>query len=174
MTPSDNKSNTWHEAAYIPGAFSGATKIYYAFNPTVGSGHTFTANGDLQSGCFMAWSGATTTDPLDQVSAGANSFSPLQPGSVTPSRDGALLVVAVGDVQTFPPVTDSGYTDLDCVITVGGVNYSSADAYFVQSVAAAINPTVTETGSMNLIQVSFLPAASATTHRTGLPLLGVG
>jgi hypothetical protein len=153
----------------VAGGFSGDSVIYYAYGSglVVGSGHTFTANGTTPSGCFMAWSGATTTDPKDQVSAGDNQPHTVQPGSITPTQNGCLIVVVEGDVESLVSSVDSGYTVLDFVALASGINYMSSDMYYVQPTAAAINPTITSNSGtnfgMNVIQVSFLPGATAST-----------
>jgi hypothetical protein len=55
---SDNKSNTW-SLAHNQGAGNERTRIYYCFNPTVGSGHTFSNTGTLNyaSMSVLAFSG---------------------------------------------------------------------------------------------------------------------
>jgi hypothetical protein len=163
--PIDSKSNSWTLAVNFPGSFGGAQAIYYSINPTVGSGHTFTSQGTTPSGCFMAFSGANTTAPLDQVSAGANGAITVQPGSLTPSQDGCLLVLTVGVDETTGVSVDSGFSNVDFEAVGSGVQWSSYSGYFVQPTAAAINPTVTsggtDSGPTYTIMASFLPATEA-------------
>jgi hypothetical protein len=176
--PTDSKSNSWSLAATLPGSFGGGMAIYYATNPTVGSAHTFTSQGVTPSGCFMAFSGANTTAPFDQASAGANGAGTVQPGSLTPSQDGCLLVVVVGVDETTGESADSGFIVVDFEAVGSGTQWSSASIYFVQSTAAAINPTITsggtDSGPTYTIMADFLPAAAPSGHSPRLPLLGVG
>src|SRR6185503_14306386 len=94
-TISDSKNNTWYSVSssyYESGDGSHAgTRIYYAYNPTVGTNHTFSIAGTTVAGSFVvaAFSGATTADPKDQETGhtGGASGTSDQPGTITPSQN---------------------------------------------------------------------------------------
>ncbi len=146
-------SNTWVPLTRQDSGNSSSALIYYAKNATVGSGHTFTLTGNnsFASMEVQAWSGSDLTAPFD-VQNGANESSnatTLQPGSVTPSNNGSLIVAGLclrgfgtpGDTATV----NSGFTDLDQQTGVSSQCLGSALAYLVQGTAGAVNPTWTWT-----------------------------
>jgi hypothetical protein len=145
-TISDSKGNTWltGRAGLGLGPYSA---IYYAENPTVGSGHTFTvtiAAGKSPNMQVMAFSGTAIASVKDQ-SNGASTGSPqstLQPGSVTPTEDNELVVTgaAYGDLTATTP-TISGYTISDWQEQQNSAHFGGAAAYAVQTTATATNPT---------------------------------
>lgn len=154
-TVSDSKSNTWIQARRY-GPFGQCSNVYYAWNPTVGTGHTFTLTGtDVTASMQVhAFSGAdTAADPLDQ-SNGNHAFgsSTVTPGSVTPTTDDQLIVTHIDyDVQASLPTINGGfvtpgYGDLGS----GAVYLGSASSYLVQTTAASANPTWTIPGSTNI------------------------
>lgn len=107
----DSKGNTWTGLTKQTGGTGGsaaASRLFYCWNPTVGSGHTVNSSGGDQYArvSFLAYSGIDTgSDPLiaenGAVTSGATSLSP---GSVSPS--GSDLFVT--GVCTFDP--SSGHT----------------------------------------------------------------
>lgn len=151
-TPSDSKSNTWHLAidASPTGEFS-AVDVWYAWNPAVGTGHTFTNTPNYSESQIMAFSGVqTSSDPLDSPTSSSTTTG--TPGSVTPTNNGSLLITGVksdnpGDIYTIgSSFTISGQTAFST-----GVNFGGAAAYLVQTTAAASNPTwnVTPSGTFS-------------------------
>jgi hypothetical protein len=78
-----------------------ALQIYYAFNPFVGTGHQFFLNSRyLPSMCILAFSGlAVGLDPGiftgTVYSNPTSSITTIQPGSVTPSANGELIITAL-------------------------------------------------------------------------------
>ena len=151
---SDSNGNTW--IALTPKSVSGqhTGQIFYAANPIVGSGHTFTMTGSsiFASMIVGAFSGIVTSSPFDVENGAtlAGSGTTLQPGSVTPSVSGALIVsgfgtgaapATLGSLTLDPDITSIFVqTNKD---TVGGVSYGSWAAWGIQQSAAAINPTWT-------------------------------
>jgi len=174
-TLSDSKSNTW-----IPLTDPGGVirlRLFYATNPTVGSGHTFTASDVVSSFPAVAvasFSGANTSSPFD-VENGASglSFTTLQPGSITPTEDNELVISALTHQQLSDPVgIDGGFTITDQVQLVGGLAFGLAFAYLIQTSAAAANPTwsINDAANGSAVIASFkVPAAGGhpTSKRAG-------
>lgn len=168
---SDSKGNTWSALTTYASAEDPRTIIYYVVNPTVGTGHTFTTSG-ASSYCVAgieAWSGGDTTSPFDVENGNAltGSHTTIQPGSVTPSQNGSLIVSSFGGDRFASSISiDSGFTTTEVDNGVGGTNIGGALAYLVQGSAAAINPTwsyaASTYGAAAAIAV-FKPAAAAAT-----------
>jgi len=165
-TVTDSKSNSYTALNAISNTLS---QLFYVSVPTVGSGHTFTAAslvGNLQ---VEAWSGAASSSPFDVQNATVGTATTVQPGSITPSQNNSLIVTGVGAQNTQTFSINSSFTISD---QWGGSGNAvpGAMAYFVQSTAAAINPTWTETGSgvMTATIAAFKPGAatSGPKHRS--------
>jgi hypothetical protein len=142
VTITDSKSNTWHQlTAQVQGNVR--TLIHYAWNPIVGTGHTFTftsPGGNIYCNAVAAaFSGSrTVSDPLDsQNGAVLGSGTSIQPGSAGAS--GMLFVCGcvtedVGGAKSIN--TGTKYYD---VPWSSGLNMGTAAAYKVQ--VSADNPT---------------------------------
>ena len=141
-TVSDSKTNTWTPLTHFDG-HTPHGRMFYVNNPTVGTGHTFTLGpaGVTGVGIFSWWSGAATTSVLDQQNGLSGSPVPAQPGSITPSEDGELVVAGFASVTFTNPLAASGMTIIADQIVIGGQSYALAAAYVVQTTATAINPT---------------------------------
>lgn len=147
-TVSDSKGNTWN-ARTLYGS-GGLCQIFYAVNPTVGSGHTFTVSGGAATypAVFvLALSGADLTAPYDvENGADTDSSTTIQTGSVTPSTDNQILITALSN---YPAGTDS----IDLSFTISDqLQYTAnsiggALAHLIQTTAAAKNPTWTHSVS---------------------------
>lgn len=144
---SDSKSNTWTALTQKSGGSGGNSKarIYYCAAPTVGSGHTFTwTGGSLESMEVIAVRGAHAT-PFD---AEAGTTNGTQPGSITPSVNGCLVVCELSaDTTATVPTINSGFTAIGARGYVVSQYLQSGGAYLIQSTAAAINPTWSDTGA---------------------------
>lgn len=101
----------------------------------VGSGHTANnALGYHRIG-LLAVAGAAAL-PFDQESGDdATSATSIQPGSITPSEDGCLLVSTLEAVSCGTITPPAGWT------VVGNETNNAAIAYLIQGTAAAVNPT---------------------------------
>lgn len=149
-TVSDSKSNIWTPLTAQGSTNVHASRIYYAQNPTVGTGHTFTIAGASSNSiaAMLAFSNTKTASVFDaeNTAFGNSATTSLQPGSVTPSANGAVIVtlVALDSDGTNVPAIGSGFTITDAVapFSTAGADGLSA-AYFIQPTAAAINPTWT-------------------------------
>lgn len=149
-TVTDSYGNTWVATlTERAGVFSSRTRLCYVENPTVGAGHTFTQSGpDAPGGVFLALTGVkTSATAFDQTAGAATQSSPAQAGSVTPSEDNEVVVAAIGGFNTGTYSIDGGFSVIQQLAGVGGVNYSSAVAILVQTSAAAANPSWTVTAN---------------------------
>jgi hypothetical protein len=169
----DSKGNTWHELIEASdGMGAGDTQWWYAWNPTVGSGHTVTITGQLSlatksSVVIAAFSGArSAVDPFDvQNSATTNGGNgPVSPGSITPAEPNELVLSVCEWESSGGTVSiGSGFTITD-QIDVGASNYGTALAYKIQTSAGAENPSWSSSvaqAEMQAVVASFKVAASA-------------
>lgn len=155
-TLTDSYSNTWTlQQRYIPIAV--AIAIYYCESPTVGTGHTFTCTktAGANSGQVRAYSGAKSSGTVDQSNANlAFGASTLQPGSVTPTEDGELVVTAMNfDTAASVPTIDSSFVNVLGDVGSGGAYIGSCSADLIQTTAGATNPTWTYPGTQNLYAI---------------------
>jgi hypothetical protein len=162
-TISDSKSNTW-----TPLTTRGLVRLYYCINPTVGSGHTFSASstGQLPALAMQAFS-ATGTVSFDQQSGATGSATSLQPGSITSGGGAAVFVSGVAYVDTGVATIDSSFSTSDTPIGLaGGLHYGIGAAYFAVGSSTAKNPTWTQ-GSSTTIDVAMATFKSTTTIAPG-------
>ena len=165
--PVDSKSNTWTCAgSYYGGSAEKAyIGIWYSIPTSVGSGHTVTIPSVAHaSAAFAAFSGTASSYVLDsKTGAGQATGSTLQPGSLTPTGNGELVITgASGSVNgTSVSSVDSPFSShLVQNVAQGSGNGSVALAYEIQTTATARNPTWTfSTGSheTSAIIAAFLP-----------------
>ena len=144
VTVSDSKANAW-TGLTVRGT-SPKNRIWYAANPTVGPGHTFTISGasTFSAGDVQAFSGVATSSPFESQNGASATASTIQAGVVTPVSSGSLIVAGIGGGAAFggaAATIDSGFTKTNGQIYVGSTSYGVAAAYLVQSVAATVNPT---------------------------------
>lgn len=183
MTVSDNKGNTW--IALTPHSqFSAVeSQIFYAVNPTVGTGHTFTsnfANASSMSGGIIvtAWSGVATTSPFDQQNGAGYFASTAQPGSITPTANDELVITALSaNSPSGPYAVDSGFTIAQSALLDMGVSNGLAQAYLVQTTATAENPTWSgglDFGAANIASFKASGAGPPPSNSPTLTLTGVG
>lgn len=145
-TVSDSKSNTW-TALTTRNSDAGSIRLLYCQNPTVGSGHTFTTTGTFSSIGAVGFSGSTSS-PFDtgrESGAAVNAGTSVQPGSITPSVDGALIisVTSFANEGVTSLTINSGFTEAFELPTGAGQYYGVALSYLIQTTAAAVNPTIT-------------------------------
>lgn len=145
---SDSKGNTWTPLTVEEDAVNTErVQLFYAENPTVGSGHTFTVggNGIFHVSITAAFSGAATASVFDAESAGAliTTDDEIFPGNLTPANDNSLFVTAIATLDTggvaFTVVTAS-YTTIHNTLFSSGSNYGGGMAYHIQGTAAVQNP----------------------------------
>lgn len=164
-TPTDNKGNTWLPLTKRgPGQFA-AHRFWYATNPIVGAGHTFTAGGTgtYAAQIVHAFAGTDLGAPFDVESGntvGAGSAS-VASGSVTPSMNGCVIVAG------YSCMTNPGNTAeaLAPTMTMAAIGTAAAGrtvtGHLIQTTAAAINPTWSWTGTAGVAvgTAVFKPAA---------------
>lgn len=165
-TVSDSKGNTWVECTPEDGtSLNGIVSIYRCANPTVGSGHTFTASG-TGSYCAIAvtaFSGSHAT-PFNQENGNSNASSTtIQAGSITTTEDNELVVAALGFNNPSDTVSiNSSFTIRGQATPVANHCFGSAIATLVKTPAGAIDPTWTAggvNGGMAAVIASFKMAA---------------
>jgi hypothetical protein len=142
----DNKSNTWTKLTVQDNSVA-ANCIWYSHATTVGTGHTVTFTGDYSIAEFMAFSGVSGS-PFDKQggneTANGTAATTFQPGSLTPSANGSLIVVGLGNNSFTGTISiDSSFTIAGQHTYNSGVNYGAATAYLIQTTAAAVDPTWT-------------------------------
>jgi hypothetical protein len=153
-TISDSKSNTWVGIqAYYGGGGQAGTCIFYAANPTVGTGHTFTGSGGNITVMASAGSNVATSSPLDVQNGGTNTGSMTQStGSVTPNQNSEMCLASGGTYAgntslSFASPTNA-YTLMDSVMSTNSINVTSGHAYFIETTAAATSTTFTVVGGL--------------------------
>ena len=150
--PSDSKSNTWTELTMASDGGFHRVRVYYCYNPTVGSGHNFSTSLGYSGMGVMAFSGIASS-PFDQESgASASSTTTVQPGSITPSQANTVQIFAwEHDNQVVTPSVNSGFT-INGSVTPSGGNYTGGgSAYRIATSASAVNPTLTLSGTSNVL-----------------------
>lgn len=165
-TVSDSAGNTW--TALAQQAESGGThaQLFYCFNPTTSSAHTFTlGDNDYPTLGYLALSGVDTgTAPVQAAGANSGSATSIQPGSLTPAAAGALLVTCLDSLHGTANVIDSGFSSLtnDWNTSTNG-NVGGGIGWLIQGAAAPANPTWSWTGTFAAatVMATFAAAASA-------------
>lgn len=142
----DSKSNTW-TALTERTVNSYYGRFFYVLSPTVGTGHTFGNGGSFPGLVVSAWDGVTAYD--SEGGATTTGATTLQPGSLTPGVNNALIFAGLSFEPASLTGIDSGFSVLDTAPNSSGVGASMA--YLEQVTPAAVNPTWTVTASANLI-----------------------
>ncbi len=149
LTVSDSKSNTW--TALTARENVCGHQFYYALSPTVGSGHTFTIGRSNATDIYTAlivhgFAGVSSYDQQSGVTTAGTPSTSLQPGSLTPAANGALIITGLS-MNTVSSVGVNSSLTLTEQPDVGGGCVTGATGWKVQSTAAAINPTWSWTNS---------------------------
>lgn len=173
QTLTDSKGNTWHP---LPAdtANSKQCRLYYAYNATVGTGHTFTITGTATNASLsiMWFSGVlSTSDPYggDITNNGATGTS-MSAKALRPTETNCLLVTATSDTSTsITPTIDAGYTVADSILAVGAQHDAAHSAYLIQTSIATVNPTWTFGGSSDWLNTThaWFKSSSGTAEATG-------
>lgn len=175
----DSKGNTYTAKTTYSGA-TVAIKLFYASNPTVGTGHTWTLSGTgiIASMAILTFAGVkTASDPFDKES-GATYFgtTPATPGAFTPTNDNSVVVSFISHNNLNPTFTCTGFTIKDQIGLTGGSNYGICSAYVIQtskvSVNASWSDTVNNQGGVDQANFDEPSGAAATVKQ--LAALGVG
>lgn len=172
-TPSDSKSNAWTESLNAFVTADTRCVIWYVENPTVGSGHTFTwTNGITPPEALgyaaivaAAFAGTVTSGVADGATSNASTNTTIQPGSLTPSQNGDVIVAGLGFGATNTPSVDSGFSTPTGIGFSSGNHYGVSLAYLIQGTASAVNPTWTVGTSCALATVAHAFKADVTGRR---------
>lgn len=140
-TPTDSKGNTWtplNQYGSAPSTYD--VKLYYASNPIVGSGHTFsTETSNYPALTVIAFSGGSTYDSKNSGSDPGLSAT-LQPGALTASVAHAMYVTAVTFNLGQTPTINSGFTIAQTQANASG-NIGISIAYLDKTLVTSTNPT---------------------------------
>lgn len=179
--------NTWTPSTRYTSAGGSGIQFFFAYNPTVGTGHTFTTAGTYTYTSAIvigSTGGQTSPSPLDLASGNTTATTSVQPWAGTPTApaaDNELIVCALtSGISADADMTISG----DSFTKLQGYSYNAngfgelgtAIGYVKQTTGGAVNPTWASTTSavgLATLLMSFKMAASATGPPT-LTVLGVG
>ena len=145
----DSKGNTWSQSPVYGSTSEAFPDVVIAWSKpsSVGSGHTFTfTNGTVSyaSVSIVAFSGGASAT-LDATNGATYAGTSAQPGSVTPSVSGCLIITGMGSRYGTNHSVDSGFVALPNIPLGAGVHYGVSSGYKIKSNAAAENPTWTWT-----------------------------
>lgn len=164
----DSAGNTWTNVInYQPATSNLFIAVYYCLNPITSATHTFTTptdgNGNFPAIGVASFSGANATSPFDTSTTNTSALAAsLQPGSITPPANGALLYACGSSLSTSTTIT--GMTVLDDVAFANGIHVGFTHGYVIQGSAAALNPTFNFSTSnlCSAVQADFLAQPAST------------
>jgi hypothetical protein len=146
-TPSDSLGNTWTAGGAYGSGAGVQDAFFFVANATVGSSQTFSlssATGSVAAAEVVAFSGVLTSSPGDGTAGNGNgSGTSVQPGSITPTGNGRLVLTGMGYTSASTQSVNDSFIVTDTVAFTAAVNYGGSLAYLIQATAAAINPTWT-------------------------------
>lgn len=152
--PTDNLGNTYTLVKSQSQGGSPRINLYVKYAPTVSGSMTFTFPTTVASfpGIIAAGFTGSATSSADQNNSAAwGSLSGTvtkQPGSITPSANGSLIITAANVfVAASAPTIDAGFSTPIFQQSNAGQTYSMMLSYLVQSTAASVNPNITFTPS---------------------------
>lgn len=148
---SDSKSNTWTAATNYRTSSSYCVRFFYSLSPTVGTSHSITVSktGSYPAVNFSSWSGVGTYQTV--TGATTSSATSIQPGSITPDEDGALLLCMMVHADAFlTPTINSSFTEISNIPYNAGNEMGLEIGYLIQSTAAAVNPTWSWSGNQQV------------------------
>lgn len=141
----DSKGNTWTEVA--SDSAGRRSSLWYAFNATVGTGHTFSVSGtaNFPSIAWIWYSGLLTTDPFDTSDTDGSGLDALIDNiSLTPSVDNCLVIAGGSSAASPNPATVSGgFTVVQTKITTDFGSEQVTICELIQTAKTAASPTIT-------------------------------
>jgi hypothetical protein len=179
QTVTDSKSNTYTGLTSNPASGNNYTKIWYVKNPTVGSGHTFTAGTNSFSPILvLAFSGMLTTGGAqDEDGNDGSSVGTLQAGSAAVDVANSLALACsaythVGSGETVTVNSSFVSPPTQLVASVSGSSLGGAFAYKIisgsgtQNVTFDFNGTTMSEASSSIAAFEAAAAAASPRHRT--------
>jgi hypothetical protein len=151
-TLTDSKTNTW-TGLTVRTETNAEVRIFYAANPTVGTGHTFTgtSTGGFPALAVLAFSGVATVSPFDvQNGVTQTTGTSVATGSITPTAANEVLVggISLGAAGiTVSSVTSPMILQANLASTANA--YGVGSAYEIQTTATARNLTWVLSASSN-------------------------
>jgi hypothetical protein len=142
----DNKGNgNAIGLAATPGSSPNNQLFYWQTPANVGSGHTFTVNGNgglYGSACVFVMSGITGTyRGAHSANSASYGSASCQAGGITPASGPQIVVAGFGAyTPNGAPTLDSSYTVGAYQAGAAGSAYGEAAGYFIQPSGAATNP----------------------------------
>jgi hypothetical protein len=165
-TISDSLGNTWTPLTMTTSVTD--SQLFYCVNPIVGPNQTFTNSTSYDAGIAVASFSGVAAAPLDGQSGATVVGYTLQPGSVTPSGNGELVISGLGSWFGSSLGVSSGFTSISSPGAIGG-----NIAYQIQSAATSVNPTWTSNANDYLaatIAVFKPEYAASPTVQTSVPV----
>ena len=150
--PTDTYNNTWIPLTlrHTTGA-STSNQLYYCINPVVGPGHSFTCPYNFTAIGYVAATCAADIEFVREIGLVATNVTSIQPGVLTPTKNGSLLVQGLNNRFGETAATvDGGYTIKN---VTGQFSNAGSLAYLAQGTAAPSNPTFTWTTSSSVASV---------------------
>lgn len=157
--PTDNKGNTY--IAVPTAANTTGQQIYYTYNPTVGTGHTFSVSGDYI--CVQAWNNMNITSSVYEAGTDGTSLFVLGNStppftvtytlpSTTPGHAGDLIITDLHGYFSSPggggwlgASLDNSFTETDFLVNTSSFDTSAAIAYKIATAGdlSGVAPTWT-------------------------------
>lgn len=164
--PTDSSLNPWTLLGTwlsIDASNGDLLGVYYSVNPTVTSSQTFQTTDYIPTLAAACFSNVATSTPLDktaQAKLDTGSDTAIQPGSITPTANGELIISAFSFAHASSSTTvNSSLTRLNTLNALYATTPGLSLAYYVQPTAAAINPTwtagTTQTNGIGTVIGSF-------------------
>ena len=148
-TVTDTQSNTWTAVANSVGGTSNSAVFYVnSTTPSVSGSMTLTVSGGAFSiavgYCFTGTPNATILNGHGEGNVNQNVPVTIQPGSVTPSANGAVCGTGVAATPISGSwAVDGLYATPIQQIIEAGASEGIAASYWIQTTATATNPTWT-------------------------------
>lgn len=151
----DSSGNTWHwiTSSVVYGGPPWNDQMAYCAPCTVSSSMSFTysQSGSFPSMAILALNDSGGTPTLDQSNMApqnATGVTSIQPGSVTPTIAGELLVTGLAQNTTSATNTiNDSFIISDQTLAVSNASVGVSLAYILSGTTAAINPTWSLVGS---------------------------
>lgn len=159
MSGADSGLNTWAPLTRYNDGVLLFTQLFYTTNypATNSASQTFTGacsgTGSFPSAAVIGFKGVHATTPFDagKDSGGATiAGTTVQPGSLTPSVDNALVIAGLSFSASESPSIDSGYSTPITTNYQAGNHFGVSAAYLIETTATPTNPTWTVGASVDM------------------------